>query len=133
MRRVIATLGLALCALGCGSTTPRAAQVPLPTDETVAAYGQSCILMHQVVDVTADPTTGTPVLTHVGQVRWPKGFTAWRVGSEVEVLDSSGNVVLTTGSRYWVCPSVSPNYDWTSWVVGMVKPCPDCALGPGVD
>jgi hypothetical protein len=80
--------------------------MPLATDETVTTYGQSCILMYEVADVIADPTTGTPVLRGGGyDVRWPKGFTAWRAGSEVEVLDASGAVVLTTGARYSICPS----------------------------
>jgi hypothetical protein len=126
---VIATIAM-LCPLGCGSEAPRGEQVPLTTDETVTAYGQGCILMHEVVDVSADPITGTPVLNGGDHdVRWPRGFTAWRAGTEVEVLDASGTVVLTTGARYSICPS---EY-LTGWVVGGASPCPDCALGFSLD
>lgn len=49
------------------------------------------------------------------------------MGSEVEVRDPTGKVVLTTGGRYWTSPT-----EYTpDWVVGQVKPCRDCALGGG--
>jgi hypothetical protein len=129
MRRIIATFVLTLSLLGCAAS--RGAQVPLVTDETVTTYAQGCILMHEVVDVTADPTTGTPVLTGGDhEVRWPKGFTAWRVGSGVEVLDASGGLILTTGARYSICPA---EYLSGWWVPGGVTPCPDCPLGYKLD
>ena len=104
--------------------------MPLNTDATVTTYGEYCVLMHEVADVTADPTTGTPVLKGGDiPVRWPKGFTAWRAGNEVEVLDASGRFVLRTGARYSICPS---EY-LSGWIVGMVKPCPDCPLGFELD
>ena len=31
---------------------------------------------------------------------WPTGYTGWRVGPEVEVRDTSDNVVAVTGHRY---------------------------------
>jgi hypothetical protein len=88
--------------------------------------------MHEVVDVTADPTSGTPVVnggevTH--PLKWPKVFTAGRAWNEVEVLDATGTVVLTTGATYWICPSEYLN----GWVVGMVRPCPECKLGSFLD
>jgi hypothetical protein len=58
-------------------------------------------------------------------LRWPAGYTAWRAGSEVEVRDPDGKVVLTTGGRYWISPT-QPDY-----VVGEVRPCPDRELGGG--
>ena len=130
MRRGTATLVLALCLLGCSGSASRGEQVPLNTDATVTTYGEYCILMHEVADVTADPTTGTPVLKGGDfPVRWPKGFTAWRAGNEVEVLDASGRFVLRTGARYSICPS-----DYLSgWIVGGVTPCPDCPLGFELD
>ena len=125
MRRVAAALALALCLVGC-----RTFQVPLTTDETATSFGHSCILMHQVVDVIADPTSGTPVFKGGTEpMRWPKGFTAWRAGIETEVLDATGTVVLTTGARYSICPS---EY-LSGWVIGMVEPCPDCPLGFELD
>lgn len=117
-----------MCVLGCGPA--RGEQVPLPTDQTVTAFGRGCILMHEVVDVIADPASGTPVIEHGGEpMRWPKGFTAWRAGTEVEVLDATGAVVLRTGARYSLCPS---EY-MSGWVIGMVRPCSDCVLGFQVD
>jgi hypothetical protein len=128
MHRVTATLALAVCLLGCSSSGGE--QVPLPTDEKVTSFGRGCILMHQVVDVIADPTSGTPVIeAGGGPVRWPKGFTAWRVGTEVDVVDARGAVVLRTGARYSVCPS---EY-LSGWVIGMVESCPDCELGFHLD
>jgi hypothetical protein len=122
--RVVATLALALCLLGCGIGE----QVPLFTVETVVADG-GCVLLYQVVDVIADPMSGTPAIKGGGEpLRWPRGYTARRAGLEVEVLDPAGTVVLTTGGRYWMCPK---EY-LPEWVIGRVRPCPDCELGQGV-
>ena len=141
---IAVTLALALCLVGCGRgeqgppTTVETVQVPLITDETVVADG-GCVLLYQVVDVIADPASGMPVVKGGGApLRWPRGYTARRAGFEVEVLDPTGTVVLTTGRRYWMCPKeYLPN-----WVIGEVRPCPrqdantrgwyDCALGQGV-
>jgi hypothetical protein len=135
MRRPLVTLALALCLVACG---PLDQQVPLLTDATVAG-GPGCVLAYQVVDVIADPATGMPVVKGGGDpLRWPRGYTARRAGSEVVVLDPAGRVVLTTGGRYWMCPA----QDDPEWVIGNVKPCPevpddvargyDCELGGGV-
>jgi hypothetical protein len=127
VRWVITAVVLGPCLLGCGFLD---GPVPLETDETVTGFGHACILMHQVVDVIADPTSGTPVLNEGAvPVRWPKGFTARRAGIETEVLDATGTVVLRTGARYSICPS---EY-LSGWVVGMVEPCPDCELGYFLD
>jgi hypothetical protein len=129
MRRRAAAILLTFCLVGCRSAADR---VPLGIDDTVTAFGQSCILMHQVVDVAADPVTGALILDGGGSalaVKWPKGFTAWRAGSETEVVDTNGSVVLRTGARYSICPSEYLN----GWVVGMVHPCPDCTLGFELD
>jgi hypothetical protein len=143
MRRLAITLGLALSLLGCGgpAVTPRpsrGAQVPIQADWPQ----EGCFLAHRIVDVIADPATGTPTDPGGVPFRWLTGFTAWRVGSEVEVLDRQGNVVLTTGGRYWMCPANSD-----PWVIGGVVPCPagteikpfgngrltNCELGSQVD
>ena len=125
-------LAIALCLLGCGA--PIGERVPLVTDET--QRGGGCWLLHEVVDVVADPTSGTPSFKSSGApLRWPRGYTARRAGPEVEVLDAAGRVVLITGGRYEVCPT--PESDYTrplsEWVLGDVRECPGCELGYGID
>ena len=142
MRRMAIGLGLAMSLLGCTGATPtpapsRGAQVPLLADGTQ----EGCLLTHRIVDVIADPATGTPTDPSGAPFRWLQGFTAWRVGSEVEVLDRQGKAVLRTGGRYWMCPA-----QMDPWVVGAVVPCPagteirpfggrvtKCELGSQVD
>jgi hypothetical protein len=131
MRRALTAFALALSLLGCGS---RDDEVSLFTDATES--GDGCWLLHVVVDVFANPTFGTAVGSATGApLTWPRGFTARRAGAEVEVLDRAGNVVLTTGGRYWLCPTPSSDYTKpiSQWVIGEVRPCPDCALGGGPD
>jgi hypothetical protein len=92
-----------------------------------------------VADVIADPTSGTPIDAATGKAfAWPKGFTARRAGSEVAVLDAAGNVVLITGQRYRVCPSVddtnlgsgqAARSSGGGWVIGEVDQCGGCELG----
>jgi hypothetical protein len=128
MRRVATALALALCLLGCSGGE----QVPLITVEPVPPG--CCLLLYAVVDVVADPSTGTPTIKGNGlPLKWPMGYTAWRVGSEVQVLDGAGSVVLTTGSRYRIEPTyeLDTTQDQSTWVVGDVKPCADCELGGG--
>lgn len=50
----------------------------------------------------ADPEVGTRIETAMGAwpVMWPHGFTARRVGAEVEVLDLDERVVAVTGRDY---------------------------------
>lgn len=125
MRRIAIGLGLVLTLLGCSASLPppRGAQVPLLTDE---APGQPSFA-NVVIDVVADPETGTPVIEFQGvPMRWPKGFTAWRVGSETEVLDLEGNRVLVTGHRYRLYPGYSPE---PYRVIAFVEPYPPQVFG----
>jgi hypothetical protein len=105
MKRVLATLGLALVVLGCGE---QGVQVPLNVEDPwpqANADDVSCLWSFRVVDVLADPATGTPIAAgDCKPLHWPTGFAAWRAGTEVVILDPAGEVVLTTGSRYWMCP-----------------------------
>jgi hypothetical protein len=99
----IATVALALLLAGCGAApeATRGEQVPLLTYEA-ETFGS---FVNVVIDVVADPETGTPIIEFHGvPTRWPKGYTAWRVGSETEVLDPYGNRVLVTGRRYRFYP-----------------------------
>ena len=90
-----------------------------------------------VVDVVASPAGGTPVDKATGApFTWPRGSTARRVGSEVEVVRDGWQVVLTTGRRYWICPDTMAFFRPTgtgTWVIGDVRECPDCPLGTQVD
>jgi hypothetical protein len=95
VRRVSATLALALCLLGCQSEVLPWDRVQLVTG---GDPGTGCGLMPRMGDLTADPAFGTTL--GGGAAVWPSGYTGRRVGSEVEVLDRSGKVVATTGQRY---------------------------------
>jgi len=55
MRREIATLVLALVLAGCSQARQR---VPLATGDSITRFGNGCVLDHEVVDVTMDPSTG---------------------------------------------------------------------------
>ena len=115
MRRVAATLAIAVLVLDCN---PTGEQVPLTTVE-----GQKCCwLSYSVVDVVAHPADGK---VSVQAMRWQAGYTAWRVGSEVEVRDPIGAVVLKTPGRFRIIPT------FPDWAVGEVKPCSSCELGSG--
>ena len=132
MRPIIATLVLALSLLGC-SGSKAAEQVPLVTVET---QGIGVCLIYYVVDVVADPIFGTTVKGSGLPLKWPSGYTAWRAGSEVKVMDRRGNVVLTTGARYRFEPVCSGNGSPESdpnWIVATVKPCPGCKLETGLE
>ncbi len=155
MRRVVGTVALALSLVGCyaggagaspgesldGLASPSASPsglVPLVTVET-ASFG-SCVLdLYYVGDVIADPTSGAPTDAATGEsFAWPKGFTARRAGTEVEVLDAAGNVVLMTGLRYRMCPAVHDlgsssvaRSNGGAWVIGEVKQCQECGWSYG--
>lgn len=149
MRRVALSVALVLSLLGCDmggasapSAPPASGPVPLVTVETPTSFGVGqCVLdLRYVADVIADPQSGTPIDAATGKsfLAWPKGFTARRAGSEVEVLDVAGNVVLVTGRRYRVCPAydaINPGSglhaqsSGGAWVIGMVDECAGCELG----
>lgn len=127
MRR-IAAVGLALLLVGCGGAPEagRGEQVPLLTEER-PGYDTYATFVNTVIDVVADPATGTPVIEFNGlPMRWPKGYTAWRVGPETEVLDPAGNRVLVTGQRYRLYPGWTPE---AYSIVAHVEPCPPSLFG----
>ena len=145
MLRVVISVALAMSLLGCyggGASAPSASPsgpVPLLTVETQTSFG-SCVLdLFYVGDVIADPTSGAPTDAATGEsFAWPKGFTARRAGSEVEVFDPAGNVVLMTGQRYRMCPAPDDTKVGSGlaarslrggWVIGMVDECMGCELG----
>lgn len=131
MRRISGAIVLGLGLLGCGVL--RGPQVPLVTVNT-PLYGDGCVLLHEVVDVIADPDVGTVVKDGGWPLKWPPGYTAWRAGTEVEVRDEAGKVVLTTGARYRISPRDDGTYSTPrkDWAAGCIAPCPDCELGNGL-
>ena len=124
MRRVLSTLVLAIVAIGVAAWLPRGEQVPL---KTRAMDGQTCCLLSfSVVDVIADSSSGAPIDKATGgEFTWPAGYTAWRAGTETEVRDGWGNVVLRTGGRYRFIPT------WPDGAIGEVQTCSACELGYG--
>lgn len=101
MRRLITTLVLGLCLLGCDEAAPAVEPVQLLTGVN-GCYaggesGRGGLLL-------GDPEFGTRF--DGNPVMWPQGFTGALVGGEIQVLDAEGNVVAKTGSRYFI--SVAP-------------------------
>ena len=124
MRRIMTTLALALCLLGCGAVVLPWDRVALRTSDTDTS--SECSLSGRRGELILDAEFGLAWSAGPDDIRpviWPRGFTGRRVGSEVEVLDRDGNVVATTGREYeinynklehgWVyacsIPIVSPN------------------------
>jgi hypothetical protein len=104
---------LALSLLGCyaaGASAPPGQSVPLLTGAlTCYAGGEGGPTAPLVVDAKYGTSfDGQPVM-------WPKGYTARRAGSEVEVLNTDGKVIATTGRTYHIAranaPELMPNDD----------------------
>ena len=101
MHRVIATLALALCLLGCSR---EGEEVALLTGE-IGCYagGQSPSYAGVLVP---DKSHGTRI-DGKGPVMWPVGYTGSRLaGGQVAVLNGSGTVVATTGREYAISPAL---------------------------
>lgn len=156
MLRVVISVALAMSLLGCyggsasapgasvdglagPSVSPTGGPALLVTVETQTSFG-SCVLdLYYVADLIADSTFGTPTDAATGKsFAWPKGFTTRRAGTEVEVLDAAGKVVLLTGQRYRMCPAPDDTREGSglfaqssggAWVIGKVDECMGCELG----
>jgi hypothetical protein len=98
MRGSTGTFALALFLLGCGSPNPLSDQVELLTGiEACYAGGQSPTNGGLLLP---DPKYGTR-FDGQGPVMWPVGYTGRRLSNgDVEVLNTTGGVVATTGKRY---------------------------------
>ena len=118
MKRVVAVLALALVVLGCASDPE-----PRPQDERVQLLTgypnntvKSCYASGFFGQVVVDPQFGTALIDdqqHRRVIGWPPGYTGWRFGSEVRVLDPAGQVMVVTGRRYEVLQASSVNLaDW---------------------
>jgi hypothetical protein len=81
-----------------------------------------------------DPKYGTAIVdndVHAVSpvtVAWRPGYTARRIGSEVEVLDPQGNTVASTGRSYWlaggyVSAGGSSGLDWPQLPIGVFWAC----------
>ena len=131
MLRVVISVALALSLLGCGSAAPPGESVPLLTGAT-GCYaggegGPTAPLLAEARYGTS--FSGKPVM-------WPRGYTARRAGSEVEVLDTQGKVKATTGRTYHM--SSAPVYEGAgpSHAFAVAADCPyhhdfiDCTAHP---
>jgi len=91
-------------------------QVPLLTQRPVAQTPPvgavtGCYTNWWAGVLTVDKTYGTAMADEgmaaatghsqpPGPIMWPTGYTGYRVGSQVAVVDTNGNVVAITGQRY---------------------------------
>jgi hypothetical protein len=108
-KRRAAALAAVLLLAGCG-----ALREPVPLLAGPPQPFSGCFTFAISGELIADPTYGTVMrdtatydetVTQVTRpptvpVAWRTGFTARRLGSEVEVVDPQGTVVATTGRRY---------------------------------
>lgn len=107
-KRALVALVPWLFVLACGPF----ASVPLLTGvppHGVSDTGQiGCYTSAATGLLRYDPTVGTTIEDETAMtlapvavpIMWLPGFSARRLGSEVEVLDADGNVVATSGRRY---------------------------------
>jgi multidrug efflux pump subunit AcrA (membrane-fusion protein) len=129
MRRVAATLVVALVLVGWGCASEPTEEPPLtgtlvpgpvhllapgPADRVISSsvfitFGaDGCVSLPHAVDLVADATYGTAFVWTGGRdaaplpVMWRRGFTGRRSGSEVQVVDPQGNVVAITGHAYLI-------------------------------
>lgn len=155
MRRIIATLAIALVLAACGNasrpvgdsvaiptddlaccgnaTKPVGDPVPLLTDDLLCyAGGESGV----TDTLKADATYGTSFAGRA--VMWPTGYTAVRGSDgEVSVLDRSGAVRAVTGRKYHISVAFSRSVlesSGTAYVAAVECPYPwdfiDCTANP---
>lgn len=139
-KHLAAALALALCLVGCGGLLSDRVQLltgpPNHDGACFAATGSGLLVV--------DPMYGTAIIgpdsmVELGDepvtVAWRPGFTARRIGSEVEVLDPWGNVVATTGRSYTIFGGLvsaggSSGLNWPElgtnvfWACGDPQPLP---------
>ena len=118
MRLIVAVLAMALCLLGCA-----ASGIQLKTIEMHVGGEGDCMLMYWIADVAADPQFGTVDKTSGEPLTWPSGYTARWAGTEVEVLNRSREVVLTTGQRYRLSPAYANGYPNGPVAICAPAPC----------
>jgi hypothetical protein len=127
MGRATTALALALSLVGCGSAEASGDPVQLITG-VPPGMGGGCYTNSAVGPLIVDPTYGTAITDENGggttPVVWRPGFTGRRVGSEIVVRDSNGNVVATTGRTYKIAGGyVSGGPDWPELPTRMFWAC----------
>lgn len=136
-KRVAATLALALCLIGCGWLPSDGGPVQLLTGPP--GFVPGCFTNSASGPLIVDPTYGTAIIDEIMirvtgtrpppiPIAWRPGFTARRIGSEVEVLDPQGNAVAITGKSYtlaggYVSAGGSSGLDWPGLPVGVFWAC----------
>jgi len=127
----VIALALLVWAVGCG-VTPGPVALLTGGDDQECSIGTS-IPMRISGDLVADRIAGTAIQvdpvagwgsldgTRV-PVRWPDGYTGWRLSTgEVEVRGRTGNVVVTTGRHVelftqWDANSTDGGFPTCGWV-----------------
>jgi hypothetical protein len=82
-------------------------QINLLTGRNLDHQNGGCFTNHLDGLLTVDETYGTKLTIVDGHrtfppmtIMWPVGYTGFRVGSEIAIVDEHGNVVGMTGNRY---------------------------------
>jgi hypothetical protein len=132
MKRLVTTIAVVLGLVGCGPSG-----VSLLTRDPFG--GKGCYVAEASGRLVVDPSHGTAIIPPDGStgtvrdrtiVAWRPGYTARRIGSEVEVLDPQGRVVATTGHSYIIPGGYLYPVDWPDlpttvwWACGDPKPLP---------
>ena len=100
MLRVATSVALALSLLGCGTAKGERVELTI-TQLSVPGCHPVATALYLVADLEYGTATKFDLGDTLAQpLYWPTGYTGWQVGSEVEVRDTSDNVVAVTGHRY---------------------------------
>ena len=139
--RVAATLAVLLCLVGCDvAPAPDGEPVLILTGPPNYRYDHGgCFTNSARGQLLVDPMYGTAIVDEdmialsgtrppPVPVAWRPGFTARRLGSEVEVLDQEGKVVAITGRSYripggYVSAGGSSGLNWPALPVGVFWAC----------
>jgi hypothetical protein len=136
-------IAIALLVLACGqqpAASPQPSlgeQVPLLTGRVVGKEDAGCYLNFMVGILNTDETYGTKMAGGEDwpqtPIMWPVGYTGYRVGSEIAVVDEFGHVVGITGQYYAIDMGaanndvVEPNVPGTWLTCGPPRPYPSAS------
>ena len=99
-RLISSIFALALVLLGCDALAG-SGRIDVRTSDTDAPVAQ-CYLAGAAAELVLDPGVGVAWKFGPDDIRpviWPRGYTARRVGSEIQVLNREGTVIARSGSR----------------------------------